>query len=255
MYPDGNTRSRAPLGSALQPDAIDHLLEAALAGQPVTPVLIRSDGIVDTRAGQPHAWLQCAYLGPTPIRLPLTAAPLAPLNGYQFNFVGFRIDPALPHDEGPWWQLELQGGRGLVVRFFRQSLRWQHSSVWGSRLSLPNVPPLDLLSGLEQPHTRTDRERAWQGLRKLTEHIARRSGGRPSDFDTPEEARATLTSLVQAIRRAGQVPTEERVAQYLDEHRVREGREQPCDARQLRRYLSQFWPGTWDAWIAQLPPD
>jgi hypothetical protein len=192
MIPDPPRSDQPPTprgdvrGPATRPDAIDRLLGEAFDGQPMTPVLIHSDGIIDTHAGHHHAWIECPYLGPVPLLLPLTAAPLEPLNGYQFNFLGFRIDPALPHDDGPWWQPELQGDRGLVVRFFRQSVRWQYSAIWGSRLTLPNVPPLDLLSGLEQTHTAPEREAAWRGLALLSEHARQRVQTKPAE--TPEDA-------------------------------------------------------------------
>jgi len=201
MHSEDTTSSGPALPPGLTPDAIDHLLDAVLAGRPFTPVWVYSAGIVDTRAGPVPIFVRSPYLGGEALLLLFAGASLAPLHRHRFSFFGLRVDPEAPDlDPGPRWALALPDGRGLCVRFWRQRVGWEQSPLWGDRLTLPNMSPLDGITGLEQPHTARDREHAWHALTLLTEHQARRAYT-PAEGETRARQR-----LLEAAKRWGGPP-------------------------------------------------
>jgi hypothetical protein len=253
--PAGDNADRAP--SLFLPPALRKELGLPGAGPvwdiatlaPVAP----SHGIVQVEA-------RCPPRPPVrqPFPLPATDVPDRWVQ-LHFQLRGVEVPADWPRDATR--ELGIRAADGTHRVWLAREQAWRAGApLYAERTNYADGRRTLIVAGWEhgwRSNDPADAERAVRLLLGLAE--ARARAGRPRDFATPYDAETALTAVVQAIRRARLEPTPQRVAEYLDadpirEKHIRAGQMVRCDAGQVGRYLHLFWPGTWEEWVAQLPP-
>ena len=168
------------------------------------------------------------------------------LAGYRWLLVG-RVVP-YPREDPPWPALLAEpapGRPGRALQVWCSKIWYGRSPLCGDMRWHPARGLTLWIEGLEQPHGDRDEARASRGLRLISQRL--RPGRPPGSvyFETAEECRAALLTVMRRLRQQGRVVTQHAVAECFDYQ---------ISDRTVRRWLQEFGL-SWEALVREAQHD
>jgi hypothetical protein len=168
------------------------------------------------------------------------------LAGYCWILVG-RVVP-YPREDPPWPALIAEpapGRSGRALQVWCSRIWYGSSPLYGDMRWHPAQGLTLCIGGLEHPHGDRDYAIARRGLRLISRRL--RPGRPPASvyFDTADECRAALLSVMRRLRQQRRVVTQQAVAECF---------EYQISDRTVRRWLQDFGL-SWEALVREAEHD